>query len=231
MRKGYKAYRKYVNSRLNNLKLKNRFVVLHGLTGVGKTSLLKKIETLGVPVLDLEGLAGHRGSVFGAVGLDTPASQKNFDAHLLVCLEKLDNKAWVVVEGEGRRIGNVYLPNFLYEAMREGCQVLLTAPLETRVERILNTYSPELLTEKGLKDLKKAFDSLRSRLGNKKVDTLLLQIDQGKYRSVVEVLCTDYYDRLYSDSRPESAHFDHQVDACEHENAAEVIKNLIANLK
>jgi len=224
LKRGYKAYRKHVSLRLAEYKLDSKMVVLHGLTGVGKTTLLEKLEALQIAVIDLEGLARHRGSVFGAVGPEKPRSQKDFDALLLQELDRLSNEQLIAIEGEGRKIGNIYLPKFLVNAMGEGRQVLLTAPLAVRVERILETYSPELLTENGLDELTKALQSLRRRLGSTKVDNLLRDLKAGDYRKVVTVLCSDYYDHYYSDSRPESANFDDHIDATDLNRAAREFK-------
>lgn len=225
LKQGYRAYRRYVSKRLKIFNLSNKFVILHGLTGVGKTDLLKRLAARNLPVLDLEGLARHRGSVFGAVGLDKPRSQKDFDALLLQELEHLSRAPWIIIEGEGRRIGNVYLPKILHRAMLEGHQVLLTAPLATRVDRILETYNPELLSEKGQVELKEALESLRKRLGRRKTDNLLASLEQNDYHTVAEVLCRDYYDHYYSDSRPESASFDDIIDAADLDKAAEKLEN------
>lgn len=232
LKRGYKAFRRYVNDRLNSYLLKHKIFVLHGLTGVGKTAILEKLEKSGIPVIDLEGLACHRGSVFGAVGFDRLRSQKDFDALLLQQLDKQSNEPHLVIEGEGRRIGNVYLPSFLSSAMNEGLQLLLTASVETRVERIVNTYTPASMTAGEFGELKEALSSLRRRMGNQKVDRLLNLLDQGEYHTVAEVLCTDYYDLFYSDSRPEFSQFDVVIDATDLDSAARQIIELInrANL-
>ncbi len=230
LKQGYKAYRRYVNKELEQFRLSARVVVLHGLTGVGKTTLLNKLEEKNLPVLDLEGIARHRGSVFGAVGTGTPRSQKDFDAILLKELSRTKDKPYMVVEGEGKRIGNVYLPMFLVEAMKEGHQVLLTAPLETRVDRIIEEYNPGQLSTEEMKNLLKALESLRRRLGDKKIASLVETLERGDYRAVVKILCTDYYDHYYSDSRPESASFDDIIDATDLDLAADCLCNKITKM-
>ncbi len=213
LKKGYKAYRKLVGKRLNDYNLNADLIILHGLTGVGKTAIIHELGKLGHPVLDLEGIAKHRGSVFGAIGPDTPRSQKNFDAILLEQLDRLREAPFIFVEGEGRRIGNIYLPTFLFEAMKSGVQVLLTASIETRVDRIIEAYNPDELSGQELESLKVALESLKSRLGKRKTAELQAMLDQADFRSVAQILCTDYYDHYYSDSRPESARFDYIIDA------------------
>ncbi len=213
LKKGYKAYRRHVNQELANFKLNSKLYVLHGLTGVGKTAVLKKLERKGFPVIDIEELAGHRGSVFGTVGNIKERSQKDFDALLLNQLENYKNERSIYIEGEGRRIGNVYLPVFLGDAMDQGFQILLTASLEKRVERILQTYIPEPVPEQLIIEIETAIASLKKRLGRKKTELLLDLLKKERFKEIAEVLCTDYYDLFYSDSKPESAQFEAVIDA------------------
>ncbi|MGM0651574.1 MAG: tRNA 2-selenouridine(34) synthase MnmH [Bacillota bacterium] len=213
LKKGYKAYRKFINNKLATYSLSSELYVLHGLTGVGKTAVLKKLEQKGYPVIDLEGLAGHRGSVFGSVGDIRERSQKDFDALLLQQLERFKNENLIFIEGEGRRIGNVYLPAFLGKTMDSGFHILLTASLEKRIERILQDYIPKTVPDRLKIELEAAINSLRKRLGCKKTDILIDMLKQEHYHAVVEILCTDYYDLFYKDSKPESAHFHAVLDA------------------
>lgn len=227
LKHGYKAFRSYVNEHLGSYHLKGKLLILHGLTGVGKTAVLEELEHRCIPIIDLEGLAGHRGSVFGGIGFAGQRSQKDFDALLLQQLEKHSNEPYLVVEGEGRRIGNVYLPLFLSEAMEKGHRLLLTASIETRVERIVTTYTPAAMTAEEFGELKGALDSLRRRMGNQKVDLLIDMLEQGEYSAVAKLLCTDYYDLFYSDSRPDCSQFDAVIDASDLESAAQQIIELI----
>ncbi len=227
LKKGYKAYRNYINKKLAAYELKSRFIVLHGLTGVGKTAVLKILENKDYPIIDLEGLANHRGSVFGSVGLKADRSQKDFDALLLRELDRFRYKKYLFIEGEGRRIGNIYLPPFLGDAMDSGIQILLTAPVEIRVERILETYISSPLPKQLLIELKTAINSLGKRLGSTKTNRLLEMLNRGDYRSIARLLCTDYYDLFYSDSKPDHSNFAATVDAENLEYAAERIIELI----
>ncbi len=223
LKNGYKAYRKHINQKLANYNFNCKLYVLHGLTGVGKTAVLKKLEQRGCPVIDLEELASHRGSVFGTVGEIKERSQKDFDALLLEQLENYKSEKLLFIEGEGKRIGNVYLPVFLGKAMDSGFHILLTASLEKRVERILQTYIPETVPDWLNMQLDSAINSLRSRLGGKKTDTLLSLLKQGRYHSIAESLCTDYYDLFYKDAKPGSAKFDAVIDAENLDQAAAAV--------
>lgn len=229
LQKGYRAYRSYVIERLAGYKLQCKLYVIHGLTGVGKTAILQNLDQRGIPVIDLEGLANHRGSVFGNIGLNNIRSQKDFDALLLQEMDRHKEQPYLFIEGEGRRIGNIYLPPFLAEAMEKGFQILLTASLETRVRRIVSTYIPVSMSEEILEQFKRALSSLRKRLGDKKVDHLMKMLENGDYYNVSRILCSDYYDQFYNDSRPECAKFDSIVDAENIENAIEQIMRLAHN--
>ena len=132
---GHKAYRKYIREQLEQFHLKPKLVVLWGLTCTGKTKLLQHFSNS----LDLEGLAQHRGSLYGAIGLQ-PRSQKAFENVLLQRLQELNNKAYVLIEGESRKIGPVQLPAFLYTALKQGIPVLVTRSMEKRAEHALQEY-------------------------------------------------------------------------------------------
>ncbi len=223
LKNGYKAFRRYVNERLKEYPLHNRIYVLNGLTGVGKTLVLKELERRGVPVLDLEDLARHHGSVFGAIGFEKPRSQKDFDALLLRQLDHNRNSPYLVVEGEGKRIGSIYLPHFLTRAMKQGEHLLLTAPLEVRVRRIINTYIQTPVSEKTYKQLLSSLKSLERRLGKRKTDMLTAMLHKGDYYAVAELLCRDYYDHFYNDSKPEFSRFSETIDASSVNKAADAI--------
>lgn len=229
LEKGYQAFRRHIYNRLTNYHLRGRLVVLHGLTGVGKTALLQILTRRGQPIIDLEGLARHRGSVFGAVGLEGQRSQKDFDALLL---QQLDNHAaepFIIIEGEGRRIGNIYLPRFLAQAMTAGRHILLTAPLSIRVARIVSEYAA-LDQKKTKEQLHQAICSLEKRLGSSKTRQLLESLAANDYYTTAEMLCRDYYDCHYRDSRPETANFDCTIDTSSLEDAAEQIIAITARV-
>ena len=107
---GYKSYRRFVNDYLGRDTLPQQAIVLHGLTGVGKTEVLVQLRQAGLPVLDLEGLAQHRGSVYGKIGLPPSPSQKMFEALIVQELMQAEQAGVFVVECESRRLGKLLLP-------------------------------------------------------------------------------------------------------------------------
>ncbi|MEW5785935.1 MAG: tRNA 2-selenouridine(34) synthase MnmH [Bacillota bacterium] len=227
---GYRAYRRYNHLRLESYRLESKMLVLHGLTGVGKTEVIEELIRRGYPALDLEGLARHRGSVFGSVGLGQQRSQKDFETLLLHELDRFHGTPYLVAEGEGRRIGNVHLPGFLVRAMENGSHLLLTASLADRVRRIVEEYLPPSLSGPELEQIRHAVESLRRRLGPAKTEHLLTRLDQGEYHSVAEILCRDYYDRLYGDAKPGRYDFAAEIDTADMHRAVEQTAALIDKL-
>ena len=136
---GYMTWRRRVVASLYDTPVPHALVLIDGPTGSGKTELLHRLSGDGVQILDLEGLANHRGSLFGAVG-DQPA-QKLFETRLHDALSRLDPARPVVVEAESSRIGAVTLPPSLWAAMQAAPVAVLDLPVERRVVRILADYA------------------------------------------------------------------------------------------
>ncbi|ODA41344.1 tRNA 2-selenouridine(34) synthase MnmH [Desulfosporosinus sp. BG] len=191
---GFKAYRNQVVAFHEN-KLPFRVVVLRGNTGVGKTELLRKLRAEGYPAIDLEKLANNRGSVFGAMGLGSPPSQKKFEGLLYEELESLSKFSYIIVECESKRIGRVTLPTSFFTAMKEGIQILHYDSLKNRVQRLLSEYTtvPNALQEIGT-----ALERLIKTLGHVKVQELRVLLDEGCLDVFTERLLLEYYDKLYA---------------------------------
>lgn len=186
---GYKAFRNWNIDKLEQFELKAP-VILHGKTGVGKTLVLNRLPNS----LDLEGLADHRGSMFGGIG-KKPVTQKAFDAALLKKLGELDNTRPVFIEGESRKIGRINLPAGLFTQMRAGRSVLLESNIETRARRTVEEYIDRQPEETG--EIRTVIKKLHKDLGEKKVQELLAQFDEENYQSCFESILLNYYDRKY----------------------------------
>jgi len=224
---GYRAFRRYVHRRLNDYRLNSKLLVLHGLTGVGKTAIISELLRRGLPALDLEGAVRHRGSVFGAVGLKPQRSQKDFDALLLRQLERFNGEPLIAVEGEGGRIGNVHLPPFLTQAMANGYRLLITAPPAKRVRRIVEEYLPAAPSLKDLEQIRQAVYSLRRRLGAERTEKLNSLIDQGEFAAAAEILCLEYYDHMYGEARAEKEYYFSVIDSADIGDAVERVSALL----
>ena len=185
---GYKSYRSYVLKQLGNPV--PPLIVLHGRTGVGKTLLLKKLPDH----LDLEEFAGHRSSLFGAIN-KMPQTQKNFEALLAKKILELPNTIPVFIEGESRKVGKVFIPQALADAMKYGTLVLLHASLDTRIRRIVEEY--KICNEQTFLQTDSILLSMQEVLGKKKVEQLRQWLRKGDFENIVHVLLEEYYDPRY----------------------------------
>ena len=185
---GYKSYRSYVLKQLGNPV--PPLIVLHGRTGVGKTLLLKKLPDH----LDLEEFAGHRSSLFGAIN-KMPQTQKNFEALLAKKILELPNTRPVFIEGESRKVGKVFIPQSLAEAMKYGTLVLLQASFDTRIRRIVEEY--KICDEQTFLQTDSILQSMQKVLGKKKAEQLRQWLRKGEFENIVHVLLEEYYDPRY----------------------------------
>ncbi len=192
---GYKRYRTWVREQLESLDLPP-ISVLRGPTGVGKTAILAQLEERQRnTTLCLESLANHRSSVLGAVGKQ-PVSQPMFDSTLLERLTELGQRPFFI-EGESRKVGDVILPEKLWEAMETGSQVRLQAQTTTRVANLLEDY---LATDGAIEAICAHLPFLEGRIGKKWVGQLESWLRDGRAADVAEVLLERYYDPLYAHS-------------------------------
>lgn len=193
---GYRAWRRAVIDGLAAWSPPPTFVI-RGLTGVGKTLVLRELERLRPGwTVDLEGLAGHRSSILGMVGLE-PRTQKAFDSGLFTRLRK-NIGAPVVFEGESRKVGDVILPATVWEALQAGHNVLLEAPVARRVEVLTEDY---LARPESRSQLREQLPFIEQRLGPKKWRGALVELlDTGREAELVELLLEHYYDPLYRHS-------------------------------
>jgi tRNA 2-selenouridine synthase len=138
---GYQTWRRDVIARLAALPPTLHFQVITGPTGSGKTRLLQALAQEGAQVLDLEALAGHKGSVLGAVPGIAQPSQKGFETLLAQALSVFDPQQPVFVEAESRRIGRLHLPGELVERMRASPCTAIEADAAERVRFLLRDYA------------------------------------------------------------------------------------------
>ena len=161
---GYKFYRQQVIMGLDELPATLSWRVIGGKTGTGKTPLLTHLQKLGHAVIDLEGLANHRGSTFGRMG-EQP-SQRKFESQLFAALLSMPSQSTVFVESESRKIGNLHVPAKVLSAMRGAPAFYLQANIKDRVCRIMNDYENMKSAEyfnTALEDIKKYVGASRYR--------------------------------------------------------------------
>ena len=196
---GHKGFRRHVLEFFERAAW-GRLVVLRGLTGVGKTHYLHRLAELGLPVIDLEGLANHRGSAFGNLGLPPQPNQKMFEALLWNELRRIPGDGYALAEGESRHIGRVALPVTVYRALQTETSIWLNAPLAARVGNILSDYpASDRLKEEFTPPIR----ALRDKLGKETVHRCLQLLDAGQWSELVSELMVNYYDPLYRHTLPE----------------------------
>lgn len=224
---GFKAYRNQVRKYFEQETLPLKAIVLHGLTGVGKTEMLKALKEQGMPVLDLEGLSSHRGSVFGKIGMPPSPSQKMFEALIMRELKDFWRYGVFVVECESKRLGSLVVPGSLMRTMKNGYNILLYASIEDRVKRIKEIYASQFGVEQSLQ---KAVGRLVKYIGKNKVKELNEYIQQGNIERAVRYLFVSYYDPLYGYPDAPDHEYDFSVSMGDTTKAASVLMDYIQNL-
>jgi len=202
LEKGYKNYRRHVLSffeqDFNNL------LIIGGMTGSGKTSILKEIIAQGQQGVDLEGIANHKGSSFGSIGQEAQPSSEQFEneLHSLVS-QSLNSRIWL--EDESRSIGRVYLPNKFWEQMQNSPIIYIQIPKHLRIERLVKEYA---FCDKSL--LESAVLRIQKRLGANHAKDALKALETDDFAKVADITLV-YYDKAYSHDtarrKPESIHY------------------------
>lgn len=185
---GYKSYRKYLKEYLAR---PLNLVVLGGMTGSGKTDLLHQISSLGQQVIDLEGLANHKGSAFGSIGQKPQPSTEFFENLLFEQLLKLDPQKPIWVEDESKGIGSTFIPDEFFNQMINSTIIAIELSLKDRVRRLAKDYTdcePSLLIESTTRISKK--------LGYDNAKRAIDFINSGDFESAIEITLT-YYDKAY----------------------------------
>jgi tRNA 2-selenouridine synthase len=171
---------------------------MHGMTGTGKTPFINGLNCEKWATIDLEGLACHRGSAFGALGLTQDFTQKHFETILWNVFRQLPADRPIVLEGESQRIGKYSLPGTLYQKMAESCKIWCYASLETRIERLTAEYA--LPKYQGA--MLEALERIRKKLGGNRYAELKSCIEGWDVKGIARGLIEGYYDRMYYKHRP-----------------------------
>lgn len=165
--------------------------MLGGLAGSGKTEVLRALGERGEQIIDLEGLAHHRGSAFGHLGQPPQPSHERFQALVETAIRDADARRPLWVEEEGPFLGSVGVPLHLSLALERAPTIVLDVPRSRRVQRLLSTYGgcdPATLAE--------ALERLSGRLGRQRTRAALKELWAGRVREAIEIVL-DYYDGAY----------------------------------
>ena len=186
--RGYKAYRNYI---LIALSEKRKTIILGGMTGSSKTLILRHLKKRGQQVIDLEELANHKGSAFGALGQPPQPSSEHFANLLFNEWKQINKNLPVWIEDESRNIGNVFIPDDFYNNLQDSPTIILLMKIKERLPRLMeeySTYPPELLKESIMK--------ISKRLGGDNTKDALDAVDKGDLAKAVEIVLK-YYDKAY----------------------------------
>lgn len=189
---GYKAYRKYGRELIDNI---THLTVLAGPTGSGKTELLHALADRGEQIVDLERLAQHRGSAFGAIALPTQPTTEQFHNRTFEAFRALDLSKRIWIESESKPIGRVYIDETLWAKMNVARVYAIAIPRELRIHRITAEYGAFPRSE-----LIDAVQRIAPRLGHERMQQAVTLISCGEIEAAVDLLLT-YYDRGYLNSR------------------------------
>lgn len=185
---GYKTFRNWVLAKCDE---DRNMVILGGRTGSGKTEIIQLLQKKGEQVVDLEGLANHKGSAFGALGMPEQPGYEHFENLLAMELDKFDKTKPLWLENESRLIGPVKIPDKFYDDMRKAPVVEVSIPKELRIERLAKEYGSfpkDLLAENTRK--------LEKRLGNLRTRQAIEKLYEGDIKGWIEEVL-NYYDKTY----------------------------------
>ncbi|WP_299410006.1 tRNA 2-selenouridine(34) synthase MnmH [Acaryochloris sp. IP29b_bin.148] len=191
---GYKTYRTYVREQLAQVPYRFSYRILCGLTGTAKTAILQLLAQAQAQVLDLEGLANHRGSLLGAAEASAQPSQKQFESDLLSALQRFDGTRPVWIEAESSKIGERFVPQALWQQMKTAPCVEVRASISHRVDWLLAHYDHFIRNPTLLKD---KLGQLQRSYSKAQLQQWYDCITQEKWTELVRSLLEQHYDPAY----------------------------------
>jgi len=186
---GYKNYRHQVLSRFA---LNYKIIIVGGKTGTGKTAVLHALKERGEQIIDLEGLAHHKGSAFGWIGELPQPTTEQFENNFYEALRLLPPEKRVWVENESRNVGTVFIPSEFWFQMKNAPSIHLQVPSEERLKYLVTVYCN---TQK--EDLIESFQKIEKKIGTVRLKKCENYIAEENFESAAaEALA--YYDKTYS---------------------------------
>ncbi|MDX1942398.1 MAG: tRNA 2-selenouridine(34) synthase MnmH [Saprospiraceae bacterium] len=186
---GYKNYRNYIHTYLAEQKAP--FIILGGYTGSGKTEILHELIKLNEQVLDLEAIAHHKGSAFGALGETEQPTVEQFENDLFEAYYKLNKTRRIWIEDESKAIGRVYIPDGFWQQMTHAPHIKLEIPLQERIQHLVDIYAnyPKAY-------LVESFTKIKKRLGGLHLNQALEALEQNDFAEAARIALI-YYDKTY----------------------------------
>ncbi len=188
LNKGYKSFRNFC---LNEFEQKKNVLILGGMTGSGKTKILHALKNQNEQMIDLENLAHHKGSSFGALGEPEPPTQEQFENDLAMQWHHQENSKTLWLEDESRSIGRKILPAGIWNQMREAQLILIDIPFEERVKYLVEDYG-KFPVEK----LIEATERIERRLGPQHAKKTVELLRERNLFEAFSILL-HYYDKAY----------------------------------
>jgi len=187
---GYKAYRQHLQQALSQRHFE--ITILGGHTGSGKTEVLHELQRQGEHILDLEALAHHKGSAFGAMGEMPQPTVEQFENDLFEAFRKIPPGVRVWIEDESQSIGRVYIPPVFWQQMNTSPMVRMDMPIEIRVNKLVATYAgfPK-------SNLVEALERIRKRLGGQHLKAAVEALERDDFAVAAEIALR-YYDKAYA---------------------------------
>jgi tRNA 2-selenouridine synthase len=185
---GYKTYRKYIHDQFEK---EFSMVVIGGRTGSGKTRILHELQNKGEQIVDLEGLANHKGSAFGALGEEPQPTTEQFENDLGKVLMSLDGSRPVWIEDESRNVGKCVIPGPVFQRMKESRTVFLDVAREQRAAHLVEHYASYPPGE-----LIGCIQKISKRLGGNRTREAIDSVERSDFFRTA-MITLQYYDHAY----------------------------------
>lgn len=185
---GYKVFRNWC---LESLHQKKNILVLGGMTGSGKTEILRDLATTGERIIDLESLANHKGSAFGGLGQPPQPSNEHFENMLAMRWAAIPGDSYAWIENESRTIGKNQIPAPVYEQIRNSGVIEIKVETSVRINRILNEYG-----KFPVQQLAEMTSKLKKRLGGQHLQEALRYLENSDFKNWTKKMLF-YYDKTY----------------------------------
>lgn len=218
---GYKAYKHFIKEDLN---ADAKLIVLGGMTGSGKTQILKELARMGEQVIDLEGLAKHKGSAFGGIGQEKQPSTEMFENLLHQDWAKLDKSKAIWLEDESLSIGSVWINNDFFDKMRAARFVFINVDFEYRADNLLQEYG--ILDKESLIN---SINKISKRLGGLETTNAINYVSDGNIKPAIEIALR-YYDKTYKHGLSKRGLIHHKIDFTDTSSCLKELKDISKSL-
>ncbi|MCD6201966.1 MAG: tRNA 2-selenouridine(34) synthase MnmH [Bacteroidales bacterium] len=185
---GYRAYRRHLKASFCK---PLPMIIVGGMTGSGKTEILYALQKRGEQIIDLEGLANHKGSVFGSLGQAKQPTTEQFENNLFLVWNRLNPHKTIWIEDESKAVGRVYIPDELFNQMKTAPLVDIALNRNYRIERLVRDYAGF-----NIEDLIVSVQKIERRLGGLNASRCIEAIRNKDFPKAADILLY-YYDKTY----------------------------------